>query len=146
MFGHIPNIIITALVKIRLASLYCFIVIHCGHCFFLVNLHLSYLAIRFITTMLVHAGFFHCYPRSSWLRLIYLFSTSLCLLDKTFKQVENRRLPLKQNCCWRGSHPRINPQSTGIDLEAGVHRRQIQKTKIDPRPVRVAIFIMAVDP
>ena len=35
----------------------------------------------------------------------------------------------------------INPYSAGIDFS-----RQILTTKVDPRTVRVKIFIMAVDP
>ena len=50
---------------------------------------------------------------------------------------------------------RFNPYSAGIDFsrqnltsvdESDVCRRQIVTTKVDPRTVRVNIFIMAVDP
>ena len=37
--------------------------------------------------------------------------------------------------------PRFNPYSAGIDF-----RRQIVTSKVDPRTVRIKIFLIAVDP
>ena len=41
---------------------------------------------------------------------------------------------------------RLNTYRAGIDSESDVCRRQILATKVDPRTVRVEIFLMAVDP
>ena len=46
------------------------------------------------------------------------------------------------------THSYLNLNSAGIDLtsESDVSRRQILTSKVDPRTVRVKIFIMTVDP
>ena len=45
---------------------------------------------------------------------------------------------------WIYATPAVNPYSA--EIESDVYRRQILTTKVDPRTIRVKIFLMAVDP
>ena len=51
-------------------------------------------------------------------------------------------MPHQRLLCW----PNINPYSAEIYFSRQVCRRQILTTKVDPRTVRVKIFLMVVDP